>query len=104
MFVQTKVFFSVSESIAARIELPESFYNLSAMELKREAETRKKKIEDSQMLIPRSYKEKQAKAAKNRYRKTVVRIQFPDGVVLQGVFSPWESTSSLYEVSLSPSS
>ncbi|XP_008221449.1 PREDICTED: plant UBX domain-containing protein 2 [Prunus mume] len=94
---QTKVFFSVSESVAARIELPESFYNLSAMELKREAETRKKKIEDSQMLIPRSYKEKQAKAAKNRYRKTVVRIQFPDGVVLQGVFSPWESTSSLYE-------
>lgn len=70
------------------------------MELKREAETRKKKIEDSQMLIPKSYKEKQAKAAKKRYTKTVIRIQFPDGVVLQGVFSPAEPTSALYEVSL----
>ncbi|KAB2624216.1 UBX domain-containing protein 6 [Pyrus ussuriensis x Pyrus communis] len=94
---QTRVFFSVSESVAARIEVPASFYNLSATELKREAEMRKKKIEDSQMLIPKSFKEKQAKAAKRRYRKTVIRIQFPDGVVLQGVFSPLEPTSSLYE-------
>ncbi|XP_004297448.1 PREDICTED: UBX domain-containing protein 6 [Fragaria vesca subsp. vesca] len=94
---QTRVFFSVSESLAAKIELPESFYSLSAMELKREAEARKKKIEDSQMLIPKSYREKQAKAAKKRYTKTVIRVQFPDGVVLQGVFSPAEPTSALYE-------
>ncbi len=60
---------------------------------------RKKKIADSQLLIPKSYKEKQAKAARRRYRKTVIRIQFPDGVVLQAVFNPWEPTSSLYEVS-----
>ncbi|KAK9935447.1 hypothetical protein M0R45_022550 [Rubus argutus] len=94
---QTRIFFSVSESVAAKIELPDSFYSLSAMELKREAETRKKKIEDSQMLIPKSYKERQAKAAKKRYTKTVIRVQFPDGVVLQGVFSPAEPTSALYE-------
>ncbi|XP_061990021.1 plant UBX domain-containing protein 2 [Rosa rugosa] len=94
---QTRVFFSVSESVAAKIELPESFYSLSAMELKREAEARKKKIDDSQMLIPKSYREKQAKAAKKRYTKTVIRVQFPDGVVLQGVFSPAEPTSALYE-------
>lgn len=68
------------------------------MELKREAEARKKKIDDSQMLIPKSYREKQAKAAKKRYTKTVIRVQFPDGVVLQGVFSPAEPTSALYEV------
>ncbi|XP_050373694.1 plant UBX domain-containing protein 2 [Argentina anserina] len=94
---QTRVFFSVSESAAAKIELPESFYSLSAMELKREAEVRKKKIDDSQMLIPKSFKEKQAKAAKKRYTKTVIRVQFPDGVVLQGVFSPAEPTGALYE-------
>lgn len=54
---------------------------------------------ESQLLIPKSFKEKQAKAARRRYRKTVIRIQFPDGVVLQGIFNPWERTSSLYEVS-----
>ncbi|KAL5553227.1 hypothetical protein UlMin_040628 [Ulmus minor] len=94
---QTKVFFSVSESVAAKIELPDSFYKLSLEEVKREAELRKKKLADSQLLIPKSLKEKQAKAARKRYTKAVIRIQFPDGVVLQGVFLPWELTSSLYE-------
>uniref|UniRef100_A0A2N9J3R5 UBX domain-containing protein n=1 Tax=Fagus sylvatica TaxID=28930 RepID=A0A2N9J3R5_FAGSY len=94
---QVRVFFSVPESVAAKIELPDSFFNLSLEEIKREADMRKKKIADSQLLIPKSYKEKQAKAARRRYRKTVIRIQFPDGVVLQAVFNPWEPTSSLYE-------
>ncbi|XP_044490473.1 plant UBX domain-containing protein 2 [Mangifera indica] len=94
---QIRVFFSVPESVAARIELPDSFYNLSVSELKREANTRKKKIEESQLLIPRSYREKQAKAAKKKYRRTIIRVQFPDGVVLQGVFGPWEQTTALYE-------
>ncbi|XP_024030702.1 plant UBX domain-containing protein 2 [Morus notabilis] len=94
---QTKVFFSVPENVAAKIELPDSFYNLSLEEVKREAEMRKKKLADSQLLIPKSYKEKQAKAAKRRYKRTIIRIQFPDGVVLQGIFNPWEPTSSLYQ-------
>lgn len=60
---------------------------------------RKQKIAESQLLVPKSYKEKQAKAARRKYTRTVIRIQFPDGVVLQGVFSPWEPTIALYEVS-----
>ncbi|KAK4484141.1 hypothetical protein RD792_011361 [Penstemon davidsonii] len=94
---QIRVFFSVSESVAAKIELPDSFYNLSAEELKREADTRRKKLEESKLLIPKSYKEKQAKAARKKYNKTVIRIQFPDGVVLQAIFSPLELTGALYE-------
>lgn len=96
---QIRVFFSVPESVAAKIELPDSFYNLSAVELKREAESRRKKLDESKLLIPKSYREKQAKAAKRQYAKTVIRVQFPDGVVLQAIFSPSESTGALYEVS-----
>ncbi|KNA03592.1 hypothetical protein SOVF_207660 [Spinacia oleracea] len=94
---QIKVFFSVSESVAARITLPDSFYKLSSEEVRREAELRKKKMAESQLLIPKSFKEKQAQAARKRYTRTIIRVQFPDGVVLQGVFSPKESTSALYE-------
>lgn len=93
-----KVFFAVPESVAAKIELPDSFYKLSAEEVRREAELRRKKIADSQLLIPKSLKEKQAKVSRKRYTKTIIRIQFPDGVVLQGVFAPWETTIALYEV------
>ncbi|KAJ4972986.1 hypothetical protein NE237_006160 [Protea cynaroides] len=94
---QIRVFFSVPESIARQIDLPESFYNLSAEELRRETEMRKKKIAESQLLIPKSYKEKQAKAVRKRYKNALIRIQFPDEVVLQGVFFPWEPTTALYE-------
>ncbi|KAI4342780.1 hypothetical protein MLD38_027363 [Melastoma candidum] len=94
---QIKVFFSVPESIAARIELPDSFYSLSIDEVKREADMRRKKIADSQLLIPKSYREKQMKAGRKRYNRTMIRIQFPDGVVLQGVFAPWEPTTAIYE-------
>ncbi|KAI7749949.1 hypothetical protein M8C21_029367 [Ambrosia artemisiifolia] len=94
---QTRVFFSVSESVAAKIELPDSFYNLSIDEVKREAELRRKKLAESQLLVPKSYKEKQAKAARKRHEKTVIRIQFPDGVVLQAFFNPREPTTALYE-------
>ncbi|WVZ24632.1 hypothetical protein V8G54_003176 [Vigna mungo] len=94
---QVKVFFAVPESVAAKIELPDSFYSLSSEEVRREAELRRKKLADSQLLIPKSLKEKQAKASRKRYTKTIIRIQFPDGVVLQAVFAPWEPTTALYE-------
>ncbi|XP_010502146.1 PREDICTED: plant UBX domain-containing protein 2-like [Camelina sativa] len=94
---EIRVFFSVSENVASRIAVPDSFYSLSADEIKREADLRRKKIAESQLLIPRSYKEKQAKAARRRYKRSMIRVQFPDGVVLQGVFAPWEPTIALYE-------
>ncbi|KAK1374682.1 UBX domain-containing protein [Heracleum sosnowskyi] len=94
---QTRVFFSVSENIAAKIVFPDSFYKLTAEEIKREADMKRKKIAESQLLVPKSYKEKQVKAARKRYTKAVIRIQFPDGVVLQGVFSPREPTTALYQ-------
>lgn len=94
---QIRVFFSVPEYEAAKIVLPDSFYKLSLDEVKREADMKRKKMAESQLLVPKSYKEKQVKAARKRYTKTVIRVQFPDGVVLQGVFSPREPTTALYE-------
>ncbi|CAN4089594.1 unnamed protein product [Withania somnifera] len=94
---QIRVFFSVSESAAAKIVLPDSFFNLTSEELRREAEMKRKKLEDSKLLIPKSYREKQAKAAKERYTRSIIRVQFPDGILLQGVFLPSEPTSALYE-------
>jgi UBX domain-containing protein 6 len=82
-----------------KIVVPESFYNLSATELKKEAAARRKKIEESQMLIPKSWKEKQAAIARKRFKGTVVRVQYPDGLLVQGFFRPGEPTSALYEVS-----
>uniref|UniRef100_A0A0A8XNB3 UBX domain-containing protein n=1 Tax=Arundo donax TaxID=35708 RepID=A0A0A8XNB3_ARUDO len=58
---------------------------------------RRERLEQSRLLIPKSYKEKQALAARQKYKQAVIRVQFPDRVTLQGVFLPGEPTSSLYE-------
>ncbi|MCL7030571.1 hypothetical protein MKW94_028103 [Papaver nudicaule] len=94
---QVRVFIPAPNTEAANIELPDSFYKLSMEEIKAEADIRKKKLAESQLLVPRSFKEKQAKAARKKYNATTIRIQFPDEVILQGVFEPRERTTALYE-------
>ncbi|KAI3946468.1 hypothetical protein MKX01_017684 [Papaver californicum] len=94
---QVRVFFSAPESRAAKIELPDSFYKLSMGEIKAEADMRKKKLTESQLLVPKSFREKQANDARKKYNAAIIRIQFPDEVILQGVFGPWERTTALYE-------
>ncbi|XP_015696511.2 plant UBX domain-containing protein 2 [Oryza brachyantha] len=98
---QIRVFFSVSESSAAENDLPDSFYSLSNEEIRSEAKMRRERLEQSRLLIPKSYKEKQALAARQKYKQALIRIQFPDGVILQGMFLPAEPISSLYEFTAS---
>ncbi|GBG60231.1 hypothetical protein CBR_g3474 [Chara braunii] len=94
---QVRVFLPATEGAPTKIDVPESFYNLAPAELKKEFFTRKKQLEDSQLLIPKSYREKMAAASKRQYKAAIIRIQFPDGMVLQGVFAPKERVSAIYE-------
>lgn len=96
--LQIRVFFSVPGSSVADNDVPDSFYNLSGEEIRNEARMRRERLEQSRLLIPKSYKEKQALAARQKYKQAVIRVQFPDRVILQGVFLPGEATGSLYEV------
>ena len=79
-------------------DVPDSFYKLSGGEIRNEAKMRREWLEQSRLLIPKSYKEKQALAARQKYKQAVIRVQFLDRMILQGVFLPGEATSSLYEV------
>ncbi|KAL2608745.1 hypothetical protein R1flu_027318 [Riccia fluitans] len=92
-----KIFLASSDHLEERFELPASFYELTAAEVKLEAEARRKKLEDSKMLMTRSSRDKLAAAGKRRYKATVLRVKLPDGVILQGYFGAHESTTALYE-------
>uniref|UniRef100_A0A0D9XDI9 Uncharacterized protein n=1 Tax=Leersia perrieri TaxID=77586 RepID=A0A0D9XDI9_9ORYZ len=98
---QIRVFFSVPGSSVVENDLPDSFYSLSNEEIRNEAKMRRERLEQSRLLIPKSYKEKQALAARQKYKQALIRIQFPDGVILQGLFLPVEPISSLYEFAAS---
>ncbi|MCO5550776.1 hypothetical protein L7F22_004267 [Adiantum nelumboides] len=92
-----RVFYASPENIAAKMEVPDSFFQLSASELRQEAAARRKKLEDSQLLISKVSRDRMAAANKRKYKAAIIRIQFPDGVVLQGMFLPWEPTTAIYE-------
>ncbi|WVZ64901.1 hypothetical protein U9M48_014351 [Paspalum notatum var. saurae] len=94
---QVRVFFSVTGSSVTTNDVPDSFYNRSGEEIRNEAKMRRERLEQSRLLIPKSYKEKQALAVRQKYKQAVIRVQFPDRVILQGVFLPGEATGSLYE-------
>uniref|UniRef100_A0A0D3FLJ9 PUB domain-containing protein n=1 Tax=Oryza barthii TaxID=65489 RepID=A0A0D3FLJ9_9ORYZ len=55
---QIRVFFSVAASSVAENDLPDYFYSLSNEEIRNEAKMRRGRLEQSWLLIPKSYKEK----------------------------------------------
>ncbi|NXA25150.1 UBXN6 protein, partial [Ibidorhyncha struthersii] len=81
---------------AARFELPNDFYNLSAEELKREQRLRTEAVEKASMLRTRAMREKEEQREMRKYNYTLVRVRFPDGYILQGTFYARESVSALY--------
>ncbi|NXY77279.1 UBXN6 protein, partial [Glareola pratincola] len=81
---------------AARFELPDDFYNLTAEEIKREQRLRTEAVEKASMLRTRAMREKEEQREMRKYNYTLVRVRFPDGYILQGTFYARESVSVLY--------
>ncbi|KFP23712.1 UBX domain-containing protein 6, partial [Colius striatus] len=81
---------------AARFELPNDFYNLTAEEIKREQRLRTEAVEKASMLRTRAMREKEEQREMRKYSYTLLRVRFPDGYILQGTFYARESLSVLY--------
>ncbi|XP_074421854.1 UBX domain-containing protein 6 isoform X1 [Larus michahellis] len=81
---------------AARFELPDDFYNLTAEEIKREQRLRTEAVEKASMLRTRAMREKEEQREMRKYNYTLIRVRFPDGYILQGTFYARESVSVLY--------
>ncbi|NXF83309.1 UBXN6 protein, partial [Sclerurus mexicanus] len=81
---------------AARFELPDDFYNLSADEIRREQRLRTEAVEKASMLRTRAMREKEEQREMRKYNYTLLRVRFPDGYILQGTFYARESVSVLY--------
>ncbi|NXF13452.1 UBXN6 protein, partial [Smithornis capensis] len=81
---------------AARFELPNDFYNLTAEEIRREQRLRTEAVEKASMLRTRAMREKEEQREMRKYNYTLLRVRFPDGYILQGTFYARESVSELY--------
>ena len=82
-----------------RIELPDSFFELTPSEFKillSETETRRKKAENAGFKT-RALREQEELERAQKYPKTCIRVRFPDRCSLQVNFLSSEQVSALYE-------
>ncbi|XP_043667489.1 UBX domain-containing protein 6 [Vespula pensylvanica] len=78
-------------------ELPESFFNITLEELKKEQKLRAEAIERNQILRTKAMREKDEERELRRYRFTLIRIRFPDNIILQGTFSVHDKYKEVVE-------
>ncbi|KYM95245.1 PREDICTED: UBX domain-containing protein 6 [Cyphomyrmex costatus] len=80
-----------------RNELPPSFFTISSEEIKKEQQLRTEAVERNQMLRTKAMREKDEQRVLRRYKFAVLRIKFPDGIILQGTFSVHEKFQNVTE-------
>ncbi|XP_048586779.1 UBX domain-containing protein 6-like isoform X2 [Nematostella vectensis] len=83
-------------SQAMKFELPEEFFSLSSEEVKREYQMKLEEREKNAQLRTKAMREADKKPTKT-YRFTLIRVRFPDGIVLQGTFYSREKLKDLRE-------
>lgn len=72
------------------ISLPPDFFNLSPEELKREQQLKSELAERETMLRTKAMREREEMKERRKYRFCLIRVRFPDGLVLQGTFGVYE--------------
>ncbi|KAM3938887.1 UBX domain-containing protein 6 [Leptodactylus fuscus] len=82
---------------AATFDLPADFYNLTIEEIRLEQKLRTEKLKQDSMLKTKEMREREEKQERKKYKYTFVRIRFPDGYVLQGLFYGKERLSILVD-------
>ncbi|XP_078280066.1 UBX domain-containing protein 6 isoform X2 [Rhinoraja longicauda] len=82
---------------AAKFELPNDFYNLTAEEIKREQLMRSETVERTTMLRTKAMRERDQRRALKKYNFTLLRVRFPDGYILQATFYAREKILALRE-------
>jgi len=95
------VFNQAGTQALPRDELPDRFFDLDlhdAKTLLRDAKRRREQLENApfQTEAQRQLdRDKRTLDQLNKYRRTVIRVQFPDQFVLQGLFAPLETIQTV---------
>jgi len=86
-----RLFYPNPNSARKPIELPVDFYNLSKSELQSLYGNQKERQQISQTLLTQEMRDRLATKHAKKFKYCVIRIKFPDELILQGTFRPHES-------------
>ena len=67
-----------------RMDVTSEFYSISPEEIKKEQQIRQEAVERLGMLRTKETREREKMRELRRYRYCLVRVRFPDGILLQG--------------------
>lgn len=82
---------------AVNFTIPNEFYTLSPQELKKEQQRKQEAVEQLGMLRTKAMRERDERREILKYRYTLIRVRFPDGILLQGTFKATEKLTALIE-------
>lgn len=71
-------------------KLPDDFFRYTPEELKKEQQARSESVDSMLILRTKAMREKHEQKEMKKYRYALIRIRFPDGILLQGTFSVHE--------------
>ncbi|XP_065340464.1 UBX domain-containing protein 6 [Cloeon dipterum] len=78
-----------------RTELPPEIYRLTPQELKRLQQAKTEAIERGQILRTKAMREKEEAREMKTYKYAVIRVRFPNNVLLQGTFNVYEKLAEV---------
>jgi len=81
---------------ATKMPVPDEFFRVSAEELRREQQVKKEAAEQLGMLRTREMRERDRVKELRRYRYCLIRVRFPDGILLQGTFAATEKLLAVF--------
>ncbi|GFO23227.1 ubx domain-containing protein 6 [Plakobranchus ocellatus] len=82
---------------ASKFSIPDEFYTISPEELKKEQQRREEATEKLGMLRTKAMRERDEQRELRKYRYALLRVRFPDGVILQGVFRANEPMKNVFD-------
>lgn len=85
------------QAASEKCELPPSFFMPHPEEIKREQQLRSESVERFQMLRTKAMREKDEQRESRKYRFSLIRIKFPDNIILQGTFAVHEKFQNVID-------
>ncbi|KAH3892776.1 UBX domain-containing protein 6-like [Dreissena polymorpha] len=82
---------------ATNFNIPDEFYAVSKEEMKKEQQRKQEAVEQLGMLRTKAMREREERKELLKYRYALIRVRFPDGVLLQGTFKASEKLSAVNE-------
>ncbi|XP_025195479.1 UBX domain-containing protein 6 [Melanaphis sacchari] len=82
---------------SVKVSLPPEFFIMSTAELKAEYKKRNDKLESEMILKTKNMRMKEQNKYKSNYKYCLIRVKFPDCLILQGTFGVNEHLSDVLE-------